>query len=514
MSPAAIDVNDSPAALQPQSHATCASFADTLRLLWRGFWSRDTWTTRAILRLAAAFIVLTLCSWLGMVFSHQSEGVATIWLSNGILFGLLITRPRQEWLAWFLVGLAADTVADSVLVRDTFGLALGVSLANSVEVITSTLVLTRIFGAPLNLSRRIPLVGFLFVSVICATALCSAIGASWTLLYMPTAGTWLQMFRTWYLGDILGMALLAPLVFMLQRPGFFSVLHSNRLHRTLPLLALAALASCVVFTHSTDPLIFLLFPVLLLVVFRLGFSGTVLTIFLMAALSIGFTIKGYGPLMLIAGEHQMLHRIVIAQVFLAVAIFTTFPVAALLEERTALQAELAENEARYRRMANADELTGLFNRRAFNHHLDTLWTEAIRTGDPVAIILLDADFFKNYNDLYGHLGGDECLRRIADAIALCAPPDSFVARFGGEEFAVLLAGPSARFALHIAEEVRRSVFNLGIEHTGSHHGVQTVSLGVSTLEPRAGSPSIELLSSADRALYQAKALGRNRVAGA
>lgn len=334
---------------------------------WKLCWSRETWTGKAGTLLMLSFAALALCSWLGIAVSHESEGVATIWLSNGILFGLVITQPRGRWMGYFLAGLAADTVAD-VVYGDPFRVAIGVSLANSVEVMLSCVMLTRIFGVPLNLSKRRPLIGFLLVAVVGAAALASALGASWTLLFYPGA-PWLQMWRTWYLGDMLGMALLAPLVFMVQRPGFFTGLRQRELPRTLLVLLVPALSTVLVFTHDKDPLIFFLFPALLLVVFRLGFPGTVLTIFLVAFLAVALTVKGHGPLMLIPGEHMMLHRIVVAQIFLVVAIFTMFPVAALLEEREALQRSLAESEARQRRLANADELTGLCNRRAFNLRL-------------------------------------------------------------------------------------------------------------------------------------------------
>jgi diguanylate cyclase (GGDEF)-like protein len=485
----------------------------TLSEIGRGAWSRRTWTREAILRLLLAFAVLSYCSWLGITLSHQSEGVATIWLTNGILFGLVITRPRQQWLGYFLAGLAADTLAD-VVYGDPFRLAIGVSVANSVEVITSCLILTRWFGVPLNLSKRRPLIGFLLVSVVAAAALTSALGASWTMLFVD-AGPWWKLFRTWYLGDMLGMALIGPLVFMLQRPGFFSILDRRQLPHTLAILSVATLATVLVFTHDTDPLIFFLFPALLLVVFRLGFPGTVLTIFIMAFLSMALTIKGYGPLMLIPGEHMLLHRIVIAQIFLAVAMFTSFPVAALLEERETLQRSLAASEARHRHLANADDLTGLSNRRAFNLQLEQHWQHAMRTRQTLALILLDADLFKSYNDIYGHLGGDECLRCIAAAITRategvpCTP-----ARFGGEEFAVILSGATVERACQIAEIIRASVSDMQLPHPCMPDGVQTVSIGVAALVPEPGEHVMELITIADRALYRAKDLGRNRVVAA
>ncbi len=458
-----------------------------------------------------SFAALALCSWLGIAVSHESEGVATIWLSNGILFGLVITQPRGRWMGYFLAGLAADTVAD-VVYGDPFRVAIGVSLANSVEVMLSCVMLTRIFGVPLNLSKRRPLIGFLLVAVVGVAALASALGASWTLLFYPGA-PWLQMWRTWYLGDMLGMALLAPLVFMVQRPGFFTGLRQRELPRTLVVLLVPALSTVLVFTHDKDPLIFFLFPALLLVVFRLGFPGTVLTIFLVAFLAVALTVKGHGPLMLIPGEHMMLHRIVVAQIFLVVAIFTMFPVAALLEEREALQRSLAESEARQRRLANADELTGLCNRRAFNLRLEEEWERAMLRGESLGLLLLDVDLFKSYNDIYGHLGGDECLREIAGVIErTIAGGMGVAARFGGEEFAVILRGEGVGGARDVAERIRDGVEAKSLTHRGSATGVQTVSLGVAALTPQAGEQARELVTIADRALYRAKDLGRNRVA--
>jgi diguanylate cyclase (GGDEF)-like protein len=462
-------------------------------------------------RLVAVFLLVTACSWMGIMLSRQSEGVATIWLSNGLLFGLLITQPKRRWLAYFIAGLAADTLAD-VLYGDPFRLALGVSIANSIEVISSSLLLTLAFGWPLDLSKRRTLVGFLVISVIGATAVTSAIGASWTLLFVDT-GPWWQMFRTWYLGDILGMALLAPLIIMVQRPAFFSMLDRDKLPHTALVFAASMAVTVLVFVDSTDPLVFFLFPAFLLVAFRLGLPGTVVNIFLVTLLAIGFTVKGHGPLMLISGEHMLLHRIVIAQILGAVGIFTMFPVAALLEEREGLQNSLAQSEARYRRLAHADELTGLFNRRAFNLQLEKAWAEAQLDARPLALLLVDADLFKQYNDVFGHLCGDDCLRDLAGIISgIAEEAGGIAARFGGEEFALILPGMLPERALEVAEEIRCATETLALQHPTSPFGVQTVSLGVAALVPADGQLPMHLVMLADEALYNAKLMGRNQVA--
>jgi diguanylate cyclase (GGDEF)-like protein len=459
--------------------------------------------------LIGTFFVLLLFSWLGIDLSRQSEGVATIWFTNGMLFAVVATRPRRVWLPYFFAGFAADTLAD-VLYGDPFKLAAGVSLANSVEVITSTLVLTRWFGSPFSLTKRRQLLGFLGVAVVGATAVTSALGASWTLLFV-NAGPWWVLFRTWYLGDVLGMAIIAPLVFTLQRPGFFEMFEHGRLGRTLLLLTVPAVATALVFSYDRDPLIFFIFPALLLVVFRLGFPGTVLSIFVIALISICFTISGHGPLMLIR-DSNLLHRIVVEQIFLAVAIFTFFPVAALLEERKELEISLQRSEHRYRELAKADALTGLANRRGFDERLEEEWNRAAGRGKPVALLLIDVDLFKSYNDLYGHVGGDACLRCIAGVIAGTLQRHSDVAaRFGGEEFAVILPDTTLDAALIVAENVRLAVVGMNLPHSGNPEGIQTISIGVAAGVPGQDGSTVSLLTAADHAMYRAKYLGRNRV---
>ena len=469
------------------------------------------WKPLQWMHLVSTFFILLLFSWLGIDLSRQSDGVATIWFTNGLLFALVITRPRRVWVPYFLVGFAADTLAD-VLYGDPLKLAVGVSVANSVEVITSCLLLTWWFGNPFPLTKRRPLLGFLGVAVLGATAVTSALGASWTLLFV-NAGPWWMLFRTWYLGDVLGMAIIAPLVFILQRPGFFVMLGPRRLVNTLLLLTVPAIATILVFSHSKDPLIFFIFPALLLVVFRLGFPGTVLSIFVIALISISFTVSGHGPLMLITGS-SLLHRIVIEQIFLAVALFTCFPVAALLEERKELQDWLMKSEQRYRELANADALTGLANRRGFDERLEEEWNRAEGRGQSLALLLIDVDLFKSYNDIYGHIGGDACLRCIAKVIAGTLQRHSDVAaRFGGEEFAVILPDTELEAALRVAESVREAVVAMKLPHCGNPDGIQTISIGVAAGVPQRNASVTSLLTASDHALYRAKYLGRNRVEG-
>jgi diguanylate cyclase (GGDEF)-like protein len=493
----------------PASPST--GMTELLSEIWAGFWRSDSWRPAAIIRLAWVFPLATFFSWLGIVLSHQSEGVATIWFSNGLIFALLITQPKERWLSYFVAGLTADTLAD-MLYGDPFRLAFGVSLANSVEVMTSTLLLTRLFGYPLDLRQRRSLVGFLVVSVLGATAVTSALGAFWTLQIEP-GPPWWQMFRTWYLGDMLGMAVLAPMIIMVQQPGFFSMFNRSELPHALAVLAAPVAVTTFVFTHNQDPLIFFIFPAFLLVAFRLGLPGTVVNIFVVTLMAIGFTVKGHGPLMLIRGQHMLLHRIVIAQVFAAAAIFTMFPVAAILEEKEALKRSLAASEARFRNLALEDELTGLPNRRSFNLQFTREWEKAFAGRKSLGLMILDVDQFKQFNDAAGHPAGDACLRSVAQVVNHIAEANRAIsARIGGEEFALILPDTTVDRAQEIAEAIRISVLDLALRHPASACGLQTVSVGVAVRQPLNGQTPMQLMEFADQALYAAKRCGRNQVA--
>ncbi len=162
-------------------------------------------------------------------------------------------------------------------------------------------------------------------------------------------------------------------------------------------------------------------------------------------------------------------------------------------------------------MALQDSLTGLPNRRRFDATLDSEFRRALRERGMLALLIIDVDCFKQYNDIYGHPAGDDCLKQIAAAIqASRRRPGDLVARHGGEEFAVLLPGADQPGALAVAEQIRAAVYALQICHNGHDAGVVTISIGVEAMAPVHGANTIlQLLRHADQALYAAKSSGRN-----
>ena len=204
---------------------------------------------------------------------------------------------------------------------------------------------------------------------------------------------------------------------------------------------------------------------------------------------------------------------------------------------SAREQDLRDINMQLRELSQVDALTGLANRRAFNTQLATQWQSAAKLRQPIAILMIDVDYFKLFNDHYGHVQGDNCLRKVggillehtrvhaaaaAPTISADLPPSferinsrrrqpDFAARYGGEEFAILLHGVDASGALHVAERLRKAVEDLLMAHSGAPWGFVSISIGAASIVPASHHPPEKLTEFADAALYQAKKQGRNRV---
>ncbi|MBD2446748.1 PleD family two-component system response regulator [Nostoc sp. FACHB-152] len=164
-------------------------------------------------------------------------------------------------------------------------------------------------------------------------------------------------------------------------------------------------------------------------------------------------------------------------------------------------------------LANVDGLTGLANRRRFDEYLTTQWINLAQEGCPLSLILCDIDYFKFYNDQYGHPAGDVCLQKVGAVLNKKAQKHhDLVARYGGEEFAVVMPNTHASGAFHVAKAMQTGVRNLQIVHDASAvNDYVTLSIGVATLIPTWETSPSDLIVAADKALYTAKAEGRNRI---
>lgn len=175
--------------------------------------------------------------------------------------------------------------------------------------------------------------------------------------------------------------------------------------------------------------------------------------------------------------------------------------------------ELKKANEELKHLANSDGLTKIGNRRRFEEFLADEWHRAVRFKTEISLVLLDIDHFKLYNDTYGHQAGDDCLQKVAEALAeTIKRPTDLVARFGGEEFAIILGGTDAEGAINIAEQAMENIKNLKIPHNNSKtNEYLTISIGVATAFAKFEITEADLIKAADKALYRAKENGRNQI---
>lgn len=172
--------------------------------------------------------------------------------------------------------------------------------------------------------------------------------------------------------------------------------------------------------------------------------------------------------------------------------------------------ELREANKLLQKQSNTDGLTNLSNRRHFDYMLNQEWNRCQRNGTSLAVIMTDVDNFKGFNDLYGHLAGDECLQEIAQVLTQSARRvGDIVARYGGEEFVILLPNINLDIALERAQNIQKMLLHLAIPNVQSSFGIVTISFGIASLQPSSQQKPTDIVRLADIALYRAKLAGRN-----
>ena len=179
-----------------------------------------------------------------------------------------------------------------------------------------------------------------------------------------------------------------------------------------------------------------------------------------------------------------------------------------------LQQQLARANQELKRLVNLDGLTQLANRRCFNEHLEQEWRRMAREQQPLALVLCDIDFFKQYNDTYGHPTGDDCLRQVGEVLQACAKrPADLASRYGGEEFALTLPKTPLEGAIELAQRIQAQLLQIQIPHATSRVSPYlTLSMGIATIVPQLDRSPDALVAAADQALYRAKQAGRDRFA--
>jgi diguanylate cyclase (GGDEF)-like protein len=434
---------------------------------------------------------------------------AVWWPMNGIALGTLLLIRRRHWpwvLLAFAVGIAFSESYESIHV-----IAI-VAICNVLEVLGPALILPRFRTMDKWLAQPGLATRFMLVAIVAAPTAASLLAPLYFHTH-PGESYWLAAVQ-WGAGDVLGIALFTPLLLAMFSPEMWRLFRPSALPATLGLLALVTLASWFIFHQSALPLAFVIYPIILLIGSQLGLSGAAIANGVLAVIATSATVRGMGPFGGIFRESGDV-RVMVLQLFLVLSLSMTLPAGVARVRRLTIEAQLRRAWQKMEALASLDGLTGVANRRRFDAAAALEWERARREHAPVTLLMIDVDHFKAFNDRYGHLAGDACLRSLAQAIAeIPGRPGDLVARYGGEEFAVLLPGTDSAGAWNVAEAVRRTVYALAVPHSVNKEQRVTVSVGVASMVPDGESNPADLIAASDRALYAAKHNGRNRVQAA
>jgi diguanylate cyclase (GGDEF)-like protein/PAS domain S-box-containing protein len=582
--------------------------------------------------LAGCFLSVALATVLVNLFEWQGNGGELIWAGNGILLAYLLLAPRWRWPAYLLTGFLALALG-SAIVHETWRVNLLYNVMDSAEVLIAALLMRR-RSAQLpcftDTSYLIRFIGFAVLAAPIAVGLVYAlISRSWT--HVPVQHALLQ----WTGADGLGMAVLTPTCVATFRSDFGARSRWRQGALYLTVMAVVAIAA---FSQARVPLLFLIYPFLVIGALRVDHGWAAFSLLEIAAAGSWFTTRGQGPLAAVGLINQA-GPIFHLQLFVIAGMFMLYSISVVLERQKATEHRLLEivalhnlvtensrdiiifadfnghrsyvsaaaesiggweqeeilahdslgmlhpddkpkAEAMVREMrcgaeggmievrvqkkngeylwveaalrvvhdlgtgapsgilntvrdiserkrseqqleeayravealALTDGLTGLANRRHFDQYLSSEWRRAMRERQPLSLLMIDADFFKPYNDTYGHTRGDSCLKQIAEACQdVVARPGDLVARFGGEEFVVILPNTASEGARQVADEICEAVRVRRLPHCANQPGIVTVSVGCATTVPQFGKHALHLVEMADQSLYKAKQNGRNQV---
>lgn len=583
-------------------------------------------------RLAGCFLSVALAT--GFVVSLERTGAASnmLWIANGVLLAYLLLAPRWRWPAYLAAGFAAELVG-SALVAGHWKQNLLLTLLNIAEVTISARLLRRRSTELPQFTDRGYLLRFGAFAILAGPA---AMGLLFAALAVPLLhGNPISSFLSWFIGDGLGTAVTTPACVAVFRTGLRITTRVEGAWRYPAALLILTFAG---FSQTRVPVLFLVYPLLVLVLLRVGIAWASLGALFVTVTGSYFTLHGHGPL-LIAKTLTSAAPIVLLQIYIASGMFMLYCISIALDRQKATERRLqqivslhqlvTENsrdviiladfeerrsyvssaaqrlagwspeellqyksldlvhpedrpraeaavrglrsgvedvmiECRVRKrngnyiwveaslrvvrnpvtgipsgvlnmvrdiserkiaeqelrdayhaieaLAVTDPLTRLANRRRFDQCLTSEWRRGMRERQPLSLLLIDVDLFKPYNDTYGHLRGDGCLKQIAEsAMDVVTRPGDLVARFGGEEFAVVLPNTPSEGAMQVADEISAALRRRRLEHKASPLGYVTISVGCATMVPGLGQHAPVLIQKADDALYAAKRNGRNQM---
>ncbi|QEL57282.1 sensor domain-containing diguanylate cyclase [Chromobacterium paludis] len=486
----------------------------------------------AILLAAAAYC---LASWLGDQLLTLELGMDNVvWPQPGLALVAMLLLGWRVWPGVLLGALLSEAWRWRLALAGMHWLepALGVALGVLAQTLFGVWLMHRHFG------RRNPLDSFsqciaFCVIIVAMTLLGSLIGtATLYLAHLLPQKELVARLCLWWLCSSCGTLLFGSVFLNLYHQG--RPRHSRETwYEILAYLGMVSLLTAGIFiwwhptVDTTYPLDMLALPLVAWAAFRFTTREVLLALLLIMLLALWGTRHGGGPYL----GYSAYSTLVILQTYLGILTVVSLGVSALMSEQRRIKSELGqqqemlEQQVRIRTLAleqshaevlalsRVDPVTGIANRRCFEESLDGEWRRARRLGTALGMLMIDIDFFKLYNDHYGHVSGDYCLREVAQAIrSSVRRPQDLVARYGGEEIICLLPDTTPEGVAYVGEAVLEAVRELRLPHAGSSVAPYvTVSIGGANMMPREDLDSRQLIEAADREMYRAKQQGRNRM---
>ena len=441
-----------------------------------------------ILAIAGLGVVYFVAAKLGLKLAFPYPSASSVWPGTGIALAAMLLFGYRVWPAIFVSAFLANlTTAGSVAT------SLGIATGNTLEGLIGARFLNRCANGRNVFDRARDILKFAFLAATLSTVVSATIGV--TSLSM---GNFIQpkdfgrVWFIWWLGDTIGSILLTPLLVLWSinprvRWNLSQIFERILFLSGFVLLSLIVFGGLTPLSLKNYPLEFLVVPFFIWAAFRFGQRETAVAIVVLAAIAIWGTLRGYGPFAMRTSEKSLL----LLQSFMGVKAVMSLVLSAIVAEYRRVDAQLLH-------LAVTDPLTGLSNYRKFIDVLDGEIRRADRTDRPFAILFVDVDKLKLINDNLGHIAGNQALCRVANALRGSCRSIDTVARFGGDEFAMILPEAEEKAAHIVAERIAN---RLAHDRDGP---TITVSVGVAVY-PTNGNRKESLMNAADSELYKAKA---------
>jgi diguanylate cyclase (GGDEF)-like protein len=432
---------------------------------------------------------------LGLRFAYINSSVTTIWPPAGIALAAFVLLGYRVWPAILGAAFLANFTTTGFVAP-----SIGIAIGNTMEGLLAAYLVNRYARGGRVFDRVRDILRFTVLAALVSPIVAASIGVTSLALagLVPVADA-PRVWLTWWLGDAVGDIVIAPALILWIGVKPAPSWTRGKLGEAIALVLVTALVTLAlfggVFGSRHYPLTVLLWPVMIWVAFRFGPREAATAILIVSAVAIWRTLAGFGPF----SVYTQSESLVLLQVWTGITAVTSLVLAAAVAVQRDIQGSLRE-------LAVTDPLTGLANHRQLVQDLDAEIKRSRRTGQPLAVVLLDLDGLKQINDRYGHLAGSLAIRRVAEALLGSCRATDTAARFGGDEFALVLPETAEAAAWHVARGVADRLA------TDVEKPNLSISVGVAVY-PGHGETVEALLNAADVALYETKERRKTRAAG-